>query len=225
MRFYEADIEIGGDRNHVVKRRNMPAPELAVLMAIHGSIAVRNVAPMPSDGVDRTPVAETLEYLMATYGRSRIGDGDERRPVLRAVFPTWPNVASLPGTAEEAGVPPHQMKGASPEDKAAEEAMRARIRAELEAEQQIAEENAEAARRDEQVDADDQELNPPADGRSELQQLKDQAKALGVDPADIRKAGKSKVKLNTLIAEAQAQGDSGEDTEQNDQEEDSEILI
>lgn len=225
MRFYEADIEIGGDRNHVVKRRNMPAPELAVLMAIHGSIAVRNVAPMPSSGVDRTPVAETLEYLMATYGRSRIGDGDERRPVLRAVFPTWPNVASLPGTAEEAGVPPHQMKGASPEDKAAEEAMRARIRAELEAEQQIAEENAEAARRDEQVDADDQELNPPADGRSELQQLKDQAKALGVDPADIRKAGKSKVKLNTLIAEAQAQGDSGEDTEQNDQEEDSEILI
>lgn len=228
MRFYEADIEIGGDRNHVVKRRNMPAPELAVLMTIHGTIAVRNVNEMPSKGIDRTPISEIIDDLVDKYGRSRIGDGDERRPVLRSVFPTWPNVPNLPLTAEAAGVPPNQMKGASAADKAEEEAMRARIRAELEAEaaeKQIAEENAEAARRDEQAAADDKELNPPADERSDLQKLKDQAKELGATADELRKAGKSKVKLSTLIAEKQSEGDSAEQNAQNEQEEGSDALI
>lgn len=121
MRFYRAEVHIGGNRNHVVVRTKMPAPELKVLMHIHGHIAVQEVQEEPNSGLDRTPKSEVIEQLERRYGRVRIGDGDDRRPALRVAFPTWPHVPDMPGTAKEAGVPETQMFGAKPQDQALRE--------------------------------------------------------------------------------------------------------
>lgn len=206
MRYYRAEIHLGGDRNHVVARTNMPAPELAVLMSIHGSVAVNRVEEMRSD---KTPHAVIKDQLTATYGRVRIGDGEDRRPVLRAVFPTWPSV-DLPLDARTAGVPEVQMKGSAPDDKAAEAAMRAKILEDLEAEKERreAEQEAEFARQQEQERADEEALKP--DNRSELELLRDEAAAAGVDEKDIKAAGQSKKKLGSLIEGKKAETNDSE---------------
>jgi hypothetical protein len=81
-------------------------------------------------------------------------------------------------------------------------------------------EQEEFARQQAQEAADEEELNPAEDNRSDLQKLKDLAKEKGVPEADIKKAGKSKVKLNELIAAADAEGDSSGQTGENGQEQD-----
>jgi len=91
MRFYTASVNIGGDRNHVVVKDKLTAAEIMVLQALHGASSVHSVRAEPADGIDATPHAVIKEKLMRVYGKSRVGDTDQR-PVLVSVFPGWPNV-------------------------------------------------------------------------------------------------------------------------------------
>ena len=219
MRFYKADLHLEGDRNHVVPKRHLSAPELAILMAIHGSIAVQRVEKTSEENVSHE---DLKEQLVRKYGRSRIGDGDDRRPALRVVFPAWPN-ADLPLTAKAAGVPEAQMAGASPAEKTAaakqEEELRAKWEAEREAEQEEFRRKEEALELErQQLEQDKKEFAATKTGGegdkplTEMQKQRALAESLGASE-DQLKAANSKVKMQALVKELQdaGNGDSQED--------------
>lgn len=104
MRYYSAMINLAGDRNNIAHKSRVSAPELLLLQAIHGTGNVYDVELDPSTNSDRTPQHVVKEQLNKVYGRSRIGEGSDRKPALVAVFPGWPNV-QLPTDALEAGIP------------------------------------------------------------------------------------------------------------------------
>ena len=100
-----ADVNLAGDRNHVIPKRQVTAAEIMVLQAIHGHGEVYNIQLEPSSGRDNTPHEQVRDHLMKVYGRTRVGSGGDRKPVLPAVFPGWPNV-TLPRDADAAGIDP-----------------------------------------------------------------------------------------------------------------------
>lgn len=106
MRYYSAHINIAGDRNNIAVKRRVSAPELMVLQAVHGPGNVYDIAPEPTTGRDNTPHNTVKDYLGRVYGRTRMGEGSDRRPALVAVFPGWPNV-QLPTDAKAAGISEH----------------------------------------------------------------------------------------------------------------------
>lgn len=97
MRYYSAMIRIAGDQNHQTPRRDMPAPELRILQAIHG---LDSVVQIRDQGERRTPEAEVKEYLEKTYKQTRIGIDSDRGVVLSKVYPSWPHV-DLPHDARK----------------------------------------------------------------------------------------------------------------------------
>lgn len=103
MRYYSANVNIGGDRNHVVVKRQLTPAHLQILQAIHGRGEVHGIAPEASSGIDRTPQEQIKTALDREFGRVRVGASGDSRPVLLAVFPGWPNV-KLPADAESAGI-------------------------------------------------------------------------------------------------------------------------
>lgn len=103
MRYYSANVNIAGDRNSVVRKTNLTAAEVMVLQSIHGSGEVYDISKQPQSGRDNTPHAEIKDHLMKRYGRVRTGPASDRRPVLVAVFPGWPNV-TLPSDIDKAGI-------------------------------------------------------------------------------------------------------------------------
>lgn len=214
MRFYRADIHLEGDRNHVVPRRGLLAPELAVLMAIHGTIAVQQVK---QEGEKKMTADEVKGILTRRYGRVRIGDGDDRRLALRAVYPAWPNL-DLPRSAEDAGVPKAQMWGNSPQEKVTRAALEEELRAEMEAEREA--EREEFAKREAQLEAEraafeaekaqsgggtTQPEKEEGDAKplTEMQKLRQTAEALKATDEQLKKAT-TKVKLQQLIQDLQA---------------------
>lgn len=105
MRYYSAFVNIAGDRNAVVRKTHLTAAEIMVLQAIHGHGEVYDISKEPSSGRDNTPHATVREHLDRRYGRVRVGPSSDRRPVLVAVFPGWPNV-KMPSDAESADLDP-----------------------------------------------------------------------------------------------------------------------
>lgn len=102
MRYYKASVHIGGDRNHVVVKRNVTPAEIMLLLAIHGSHAVTEIAEEPGTE-DRAPQKDLRDHLDKNYGRTRIEVGGEPKPALVSVFPGWPNV-DLPSDVKAARV-------------------------------------------------------------------------------------------------------------------------
>lgn len=221
MRSYKAQIHLAGDRNHVTPRAAMSAAELRVLMQIHGSLSVQEVEEQPSLN-KRMSHEELKEQLQTRYGRVRIGDGDDRRPVLRVAFQGWPN-CDLPADAKEAGVPPQCMAGhlAGKQVEAAqakEEALIAREEEIARQEAEFAEREAKLLKEREEFEAAVAEKRTPApqetEGKTltEMQKLTQQAQELGAGEDELKKAN-SKVKMAELIATleaAKASGDSGD---------------
>src|SRR5690554_8116176 len=107
MRFYSAHVNIAGDRNAVVVKTGLTAAEVMVLQAIHGHGEVHTISEETSatKAKDNTAHAVIREKLDRRYGRVRTGPSSDRRPVLVAVFPGWPNV-KLPPDIDAAGVDP-----------------------------------------------------------------------------------------------------------------------
>jgi len=105
MRFYTADINIGGDRNHVVTKSGITPAEIKVLQAIHGFGSVHSIKAEPSK-IDRSSHAEIRDHLQKEYGRTRVDSGGDARPVLVTVFPGWPNV-DMPVDAKAASIDPN----------------------------------------------------------------------------------------------------------------------
>jgi len=217
MRLYKADIHLEGDRNHVVVKSNLLAPELTVLMTIHGSISVQSVRQVDEKSMSPD---EVRDRLMARYGRSRVGDGDDRRPVLRVAFPTWPQ-GDLPLDAKKAGVPESQMYGSSPAEKTAAAKMEAELREKWEAEREA--ERQEFAEREEalqlervQLDEERAALAATEDGAkplTDMQKLRAQAESLKATEDQLKSAN-SKDKLRKLIVTLQDEGQAastGED--------------
>lgn len=95
MKFYSVDINIAGDRNHVITKHKVSTPEVLVLQAIHGVGSVTNVRPFGAKGIDKTPASDIVNLMGRVYRKTRIGAGNDARPVLVAVFPGWPN-AEIP---------------------------------------------------------------------------------------------------------------------------------
>lgn len=106
MKSYSIQLNLAGDRNHVVHKHDVSPAEIMVLQAIHGSDAVYEI---DLTGSDRLNVEELRTYLVTVYNKVRVGDGNNRQPVLGKVFPAWPNV-KFPYDAKEAGVSESLMK-------------------------------------------------------------------------------------------------------------------
>lgn len=105
MRFYRAHVNIGGDRNHVLVKPNLTPAEIQVLQAVHGDADVYQISEMPNKGQDKTPHQEIKDHLQRRYGHTTVGPESNRIPVLRHVFPTWPN-GNLPTDLNAAGIDP-----------------------------------------------------------------------------------------------------------------------
>lgn len=108
MKFYSARVDIAGDRNHVVVKRNITPAEILTLQAIHGGSSVHTIAEEPNSGSDRTPHDVIRKRLDRTYGRTRVGPEGHRRPALVAAMPDWPG-GTLPADAKAANIPAELM--------------------------------------------------------------------------------------------------------------------
>ena len=104
MKYYSARVDIAGDRNHVVVKRNITPAEILALQAIHGGSSVHTIAEEPNKGTDRTPHDVIRARLDRTYGRTRVGPEGHRRPALVAAMPDWPG-GNLPADVKAAGIP------------------------------------------------------------------------------------------------------------------------
>lgn len=92
MKYYSLELNIAGDRNHVITKHKVSTPEVLLLQSIHGNGSVYNVRPFKQEGIDRTPEAVTKEFLGKVYRKTKLGSGNDVRPALVQVFPGWPNV-------------------------------------------------------------------------------------------------------------------------------------
>lgn len=101
MKRYTANINIGGDRNHVVVKSNITAAEILVLQAIHGSQDVYNIT---AGAGAYTQTGDLKAHLEEQYGRTKVGPESDRRPVLAHVFPGWPHRVEFPDNVKAAGV-------------------------------------------------------------------------------------------------------------------------
>jgi hypothetical protein len=60
MQFCDCLVFIGGDIGNSVMKKGISAPEIAVLRALHGADAVRNITVTSNDDVDQDNLRETL---------------------------------------------------------------------------------------------------------------------------------------------------------------------
>jgi len=100
---YTAHVNLGGDRNQVVVKSNVTAAEILILQAIHGDAEVHDIKAQPAQAAFAGTERDLLTVLERKYGRTRTGDGSNRKPVLVKVFPAWPKV-EVPADAKEARI-------------------------------------------------------------------------------------------------------------------------
>lgn len=100
---YNAQVNLGGDRNQVVVKSNITAAEILILQAIHGDAEVHEIEAQPAKAAFDGTEGDLLTLLERKYGRTRTGDGSNRKPVLVKVFPAWPKV-DVPADAKEARI-------------------------------------------------------------------------------------------------------------------------
>lgn len=101
-------IALGGDHGNTVPRYGVTPSEIAVLRAIHGEDAVRDIEPLADpaqeDGAPLTQRSERAR-LQRVYGNAKDGEGN---PVFAALFPGA--AARVFETLAELDLPPDYFK-------------------------------------------------------------------------------------------------------------------
>lgn len=117
MRFYTVNVNLAGDRNHVVVKPGVTAAEILVLQAIHGGASVTNIKLDKSEGIDSTPHADIITALASRYNRARDRNSEPPVAVLPRIFPGWPNV-KIPADVKAANISADYMAGNKSESEA-----------------------------------------------------------------------------------------------------------
>ena len=81
MQLANALLALGGDRGNSVPKYRVTAPEIAVMMAIHGVDAVYDITPL-DDEVTREPRAEKARLFEKYPARD-----DDGKPYVEVVYP------------------------------------------------------------------------------------------------------------------------------------------
>lgn len=85
MQYVDANVHLSGDRNHVVQKRDITVVEVAILRALHGEDAVKDIQPR-RQGRPRT--VELLGYLRHKYRRQMQAQSpDGSRNIVDVMYP------------------------------------------------------------------------------------------------------------------------------------------
>lgn len=88
-------VALGGDITFTVLKPDVTVPEIALLKAIHGADAVRDIKPT---FMDKRPHAEERERLTLEYGHAR---DHKDEPIISKIFP---GLGALPVTFRDIGL-------------------------------------------------------------------------------------------------------------------------
>jgi hypothetical protein len=77
-------LSLGGDHGNQVMKHHVTAAEIAVLRAIHGDEAVKDVEPA---GDIKRSHRDERERLLATYGGAKVPNSNPPTPVVATMFP------------------------------------------------------------------------------------------------------------------------------------------
>lgn len=123
-------LSIGGDSGNTVYKANVTAAEIAVLRAIHGDDAVRDID--PQGDINRSNRDE-ITRLRSIYGKARIDDAAGAKvPVVNALYPG--SAARVHEKLSELDIPEEFYKAkerAKPTDKEGPKALDDMTKAEL----------------------------------------------------------------------------------------------
>jgi len=97
-------VALGGDITFTVVKPDVTVAEIALLKAIHGADAVRDIQPT---FMDKRPHAEERERLTLEYGHAR---DHKDEPLIAKIFP---GLAPLPVTFRDIGL---DIDGSEPEE-------------------------------------------------------------------------------------------------------------
>jgi hypothetical protein len=95
MQHASCQVALNGDLTFIVPKPDVTVAEIAVLRAIHGADAVRDIQPT---FMDKRPHAEERERLMFEYGAAR----DHKDEIL--VKQLFPGLSPLPVTFKDIGL-------------------------------------------------------------------------------------------------------------------------